>query len=266
MGFRDIFPDCRPLIGMVHLAPLPGAPRYGGDLEEVERRALADAEVLVGLGYDGLLVENYGDAPFHPDRVGPETVAAMTLLTSRIVREYGIPVGVNVLRNDAAAALAIAVATAARFLRVNVHTGTTVTDQGLIHGRADRTLRERARLGADVMIFADVLVKHGVPLGPPNPALIARDCVERGLADALLVTGLATGAAVDPERVEAVRAAVPGTPILVASGLNPESALSLGRLADGAIAGTWMKRDGVTTAPVDPARARTLLAAWQEAA
>lgn len=265
MGFATIFPDRPPLIGMVHLLPLPGAPRYGGDPAAVLERALADARALASAGYDGLLVENYGDVPFFRDAVGPETVAAMAVIVARVAGETGLPVGVNVLRNDARAALAVAVASGARFVRVNVHTGATATDQGVIEGRAAETLRERARLRADVAILADVLVKHGAPIGPSDPALVARDATERGLADALLVTGVATGAPADAGRLKAVRAAVPGTPVLVASGLTPENAPSLLPHADGAIAGTFPKVDGVTEAPVDPARAAALARAFREA-
>src|SRR5690606_2253475 len=166
-GIRHIWGDRRPvIIGMVHLLPLPGAPRWAGSLDEVRERALADARALEAGGVDGIIVENFGDAPFHPDAVPAETIAAMTALTTGVVRAVGLPVGVNVLRNDAAAALAVAAAAGARFIRVNVHTGAMLTDQGWITGRAHETLRLRARIAPTVAIAADVLVKHATP--PPG--------------------------------------------------------------------------------------------------
>lgn len=264
MSFLDLFAGHRPLLGMIHLPPLPGAPRYGGGVAAVTKRALRDAAVLAEEGFDGLVVENYGDAPFLPGAVGPETTAAMAVIVARIVADTPLPVGVNVLRNDARAALAVATAAGADFLRVNVHVGATVTDQGLIEGRAFETLRERARLGAEVAILADVLVKHGAPLGEADPARAARDAVRRGLADALLVTGAATGAAADAEVLRTVKEAVPGTPVLVASGLDPKNAAALLPIADGAIVGTALKRGNDPEAPVDRMRARRLVRACRE--
>jgi len=265
MSFPDLFPHPRPLIGMVHLAALPGAPRFSGDLAEVERAALRDATILVEAGFEGLVVENYGDVPFRKDGVGPEPVAAMAVVARRVVAETGVPVGVNVLRNDARAALAIAAASGARFVRVNVHTGVTATDQGLIEGRAAETMRMRADLALDVAVLADVLVKHGAPLSPPDPARAARDAVHRGLADGLLVTGEATGTAADRARLDRVREAVPGTPVLVASGVTAKNAAELVPFSDGAIVGSAAKRGGRAEAPVDRKRARRLAEAIREA-
>src|SRR5436305_9160046 len=121
--------DSRPLFGMVHLAPLPGAPLFGGSLDAVIDAALADARALRDGGADGLVFENFGDRPFFKDRVEARTVAAMTRVIIDVTQEVGIPFGVNVLRNDAASALAIAAATGAAFIRVNVHTGAMLTDQ-----------------------------------------------------------------------------------------------------------------------------------------
>jgi len=263
----DIFKATRPLIGVVHLPPLPGAPRHAGGsgLAKIARCVERDARVLEEEGFDGVLLENFGDAPFLPGPVGPETVASMAVLLDLVVRAVRVPVGVNVLRNDARSALALCVATGARFFRVNVHTGVTATDQGLVEGRAWETLRERKRLGSDAALMADVLVKHGAPLGPADPAGAARDAVSRGLADALLVTGTATGAAVDEEVLRAVRQAVPGTPVLLASGLDPKNAARLFPLADGALVGTSVKRGGVPGGSVDRGRARRLVTACRQA-
>jgi membrane complex biogenesis BtpA family protein len=132
---------------MIHLPALPGAPGFGGSMERVIERATTDARSLDEAGFDGLLVENYGDVPFFRGRVPSETVAAITAALVAIRGASRLPVGVNVLRNDPVSAVGIAAATGARFVRANVHTGSMWTDQGLIEGRAAETMRTRAALG-----------------------------------------------------------------------------------------------------------------------
>ncbi|MHC4730305.1 MAG: BtpA/SgcQ family protein, partial [Planctomycetota bacterium] len=154
-----------PVVGVVHLLPLPGSPGYGGSMRKVIGRAVKDAEAYAGGGVHALIVENYGDAPFLKDHLPPETVAALTRCAAAVRDAVALPLGINALRNDARAALGIAVAVGASFVRVNVHTGVVATDQGLVEGRAAETLRVRAALGAEaVKIVADAHVKHGRPL------------------------------------------------------------------------------------------------------
>jgi uncharacterized protein len=250
------------LIGVVHLQPTPGAPRFGGDLEAVLQRATGDARALVEGGCDALIVENFGDAPFFKGQVPPETVAAMALAL-RAVRHAApsVPAGVNVLRNDARSALGLCAATGASFVRINVHTGAAVTDQGVIEGDAATTLRERQRLCPSARILADVHVKHATPLGNETLAQAAADALERGLADALIVTGRATGHAPAPDALAQVRAAIGGATLLIGSGLDEGNAKDLLRCADGAIVGTAFKRNGKIHEPVDPERVARLRAA-----
>ncbi len=248
---------------MVHLAALPGSPAPG-PLAAVIDAARRDAAALAEAGFGGLIVENFGDAPFRKDRVSAVTVASLTRVVSEVRAEVGdaLLVGVNVLRNDARSALAVAAAAGAGAIRVNVHSGARVTDQGLIEGRADDTLRTRAAWRAsDVAIWADVAVKHSAPLGQPRPVgEEALELVERAGADAVIVSGAATGVAVDAPRLAEVAAAV-DAPVLVGSGATPETVGYLLSVAHGVIVGTALKRGGVTTAPVDPARAAALVAA-----
>lgn len=249
-----LFGQRRPVIGVVHLLPLPGSPR-ARDFAEVRKRARADAEALRGV--DAMIVENYGDAPFAAGTVEPHVVACMTV----IARELPRPLGINVLRNDAESALAIALAVGADFVRVNVHTGVMHTDQGTLTGRAHESMRYRARIGSRAKIFADVLVKHAT--GGPDPATAAKDTAYRGLADVLLVTGPETGRPPNPERLAAVKRAVPDRPVLVASGLTPEN-LGAFAAADGFIVGSALKRGGRAENPVDRARVRKFLAAMRK--
>lgn len=239
----------------MHLPPLPGSPR-GGTLAHALERAVADARTLAENGAHGVIVENLGDAPFAGEQVAPATVAQLTRI-ALAVREAApaLCLGINVLRNDALAALSIAAAVDADFIRINVHTGTMVTDQGVLEGRARRTLLERNRLGVDVRIAADVLVKHAVPLGEPDLADVARDTALRGLADVLIVTGSGTGRPHDPRRVQTVRDAV-DRPVWVGSGVSPSTFDRLD--ADGAIVGTYLHHDGMLDHPLDPARVREM--------
>jgi membrane complex biogenesis BtpA family protein len=261
MTFKELFGGVRPVIGVVHLQALPGSPGYGGDLEAVLRAALTDSQRLVSGGCDALIVENFHDAPFHKDRVGPETVAAMTLIAAAVADSVPVPIGLNVLRNDARAGVAIAATVGGRFVRVNVHVGVMLTDQGLIEGRAAETLRFRSTLRSDVAVFADLLVKHATPLGPVDIARAAHDTYFRGLADGLIITGTATGQALDLAEARAVRQALPEAPLLAGSGVTPETVAAVLEVTDGVIVGSTFHQHGDLTAPVDEARVRALIAA-----
>ena len=256
------------LIGVVHLPAMPGDPgRQAVEFEAVLDHAMADAGALASGGVEALILENFGSAPFFRgtagERVPPHQLAILAVLARQCVQRFEIPVGVNCLRNDAPAALGIAAAVGAGFIRVNVHTGAYVTDQGLIEGEAHHTLRYRQALGAAgrVAILADVLVKHAAPLAPLSPTAAVHDCLERGLADAVIVTGDATGAPLALELLQEVRRAAGERPVLVGSGLTPQRAADLAPLADGAIVGTWLKEGGEVHAPVDVERVRQLAAA-----
>lgn len=252
----DLFGSQRPIIGVIHLPPLPGSSAYSGNFKAVMRRCLTDAEALEAGGVDGLIVENYGDAPFKADRVDPETVAAMSLLVSETVKHCSKPVGVNVLRNDAASALAVAALAGGRFIRVNVHTGAALTAEGLILGRSSETLRLRTLLKSDVKIFADVSVKHSFINIPRALRHATLEATERGKADALIVTGRRTGEPPALGEVKQAKKAAGETPVFVGSGLNPRNFKALLTHADGAIVGSYFKVGGSTTNPVDPERVK----------
>src|SRR6266498_403860 len=143
------------LLGVIHLRPLPGAPRWQGDLESVITLAVNDARAYERGGADALFIENFGDVPFTKSSVGPETVAAMTAAGRAVRAAVKLPIGFNVLRNDPRSALAICAACGGSFIRVNVHTGAMLTDQGLIEGDAYHTLRYRERIAPGTEIFAD---------------------------------------------------------------------------------------------------------------
>ena len=262
--WRLVFGEQRPLIGVIHLPPLPGAPGWGGDMGAVEAWALADAQAYADGGATAVLVENFGDHPFFPHQVPPETVAAMGRIATAVVRTVPLPVGINVLRNDGAAALAVAVASGAQFIRVNILSGAMVTDQGLIQGCAAGLLRQRRLLAADdVAVLADVLVKHALPLAPlPMPTAV-RDTLERGGADGVIVSGDSTGTPVEPEILQQARHGAQGAPVLVGSGFGPATVDRLGPLCDGVIVASALKQDGRLCNPVDPRRVAQLRGQFQ---
>ncbi len=260
---REMFGVAKPILGMIHLLPLPGAPRFaGGALEPVLAAALADARALRDGGVDGLVVENHGDLPFaKPDEIGMETVAAMAALVGPIAAEAGLPVGINVLANGAIPALAVAKATGARFVRVNQWVNAYVANEGFVEGPAARALRYRAAIkGDEIKIFADVHVKHGAHaiVADRTLAEMTRDAVFFD-ADVLIATGQRTGdAAALAELAEIKRATDLG--VLVGSGLRPDNVAEILAVADGAIVGSALKREGVWWNPVDPVRVAAFMA------
>lgn len=243
----------KPLVGMIHLLPLPGSVHYERTgLAPIFDAALRDLGALETGGADAALVENLRDAPLSK-MAAKETIAAMTVIVQEVTRKARIPIGVNVLRNDAAAALSIAAATGASFIRVNVFCGVAFSDQGLIEGQAHALLELRKRLGCDVKIFADVHVKHAA-----HPTTIEEATVDatRNHPDGLIVSGIGTGKRTAPEDLQTVKQATP-LPIFVGSGVRIDN-LSTFREANGFIVGISLKENGMLEASIDPQRVRAL--------
>ena len=253
-----------PLLGVVHLRPLPGSARHVS-MDEVLDRALADARACAEGGLDGVIVENFGDAPFRKgtrdDPVTPDVPAALAVVADRIRQQFGLRVGINCLRNDGIAALGAAAVVSASWIRVNVLTSAYVTDQGVIEGEAARLAAYRRQLRANVTVLADHLVKHATPLAPCDVAVGAKDLAQRSGADAMVLTGSRTGEPVDLALFDRVRAAVGSFPVWIGAGLDPDNAPELWRRCDGAIVGTWLNSGGDVAAPVELARVRRLRAA-----
>ncbi len=249
------------LFGVVHLLPLPGSPRWQGDLEALIDSAVNDARAYARGGAHALFIENFGDVPFTKGSVGPETIAAMAAAGRAVRQAVAVPIGFNVLRNDACAALALCAACGGSFIRVNVLAGAMLTDQGLIEGNAFETLRYRRQVCPEAQIFADVHVKHAVPLGAWSLEAAARDTVERGLADALIVSGNGTGLPTDLADLELVRSTCPGAKILLGSGVTLQNVGKYLPAADGFIVGTSVKTGGKISAPVDAKRVAALVRA-----
>src|SRR5438552_13367150 len=260
MQLPDVFNIRKPVIGMLHVPALPGSPQNKLDFNAIIDWVLRDAEALAG-GADGLMIENFGDVPFYPRRVPPHTVAFMTALGREIRRRFDLPLGVNVLRNDPASALAIAAAVDADLIRVNIHTGARLTDQGLIQGTAHRTLRYRKLLGCGVKIFADVDVKHSAPVAARELGDEVEEIVSRGCADAIIVTGSATGRQTAHGDLKTAKQSAGGAPVIAGSGVDLTNMGGVLEVADGLIVGTAFKLDSVTSNPVESERVRAFMAA-----
>ena len=252
------------MIGVVHLLPLPTSPRWGGNLKTVIDRAEQEATALASGGVDGIIVENFFDVPFTKSQVDPAVVSAMTVVVQKIESLVTIPIGINVLRNDAHSALAIASCVKAQFIRVNVLNGVMATDQGLIQGEAHQLLRYRRELGSDVKILADVLVKHARPLGAINLTNAVQDTIERGLADAVILSGWATGSPPTQEDLELASSAAKGTPVFIGSGASWENIAKLMQAADGVIVSSSLKRHGRRELPIDPNRVHQFIEAARQ--
>jgi uncharacterized protein len=247
------------IIGVLHVPALPGSPRNQLAFKDVVDWVLKDAEALAGGGVDALILENFGDVPFYPTRVPPHTVAFMTAIAGEVRRRFDLPLGINVLRNDAQSALAIASAVSAEFIRVNIHTGARVTDQGLIEGAAHETLRYRRLLNSDVKILSDVDVKHSAPVAARNLGDEVEEIVWRGNADAVIVTGAATGKQTALEDLKIAKHAAGSVPVFAGSGVNVQNVATVLEVADGVIVGTAFKHDGVTSNAVDRDRVRAFV-------
>ncbi len=255
----DLFRGAKPVIGVLHVPALPGSPGHTLEWVKIRERVVRDARTLAEGGVDGLILENFGDTPFYPRRVPPHAVAFLTVLGREVKTRLGLPLGVNVLRNDALAAMAVAAAVDAEFIRVNVYTGARVTDQGVIEGEAHEVQRYRKLLGAGVRVWADVAVKHSAALGERALAEEVEDAVRRGRADAILVSGEATGKPTQVEDLREAKGAAGGTPVLAASGVSEENLETMLRCADGVIVGSAFETEGLAGNPVEAERVRRFM-------
>ena len=263
MDLHQIFQTSHPVIGVIHLLPLPSSPRWGGNLRSVIERAEQEATALAAGGVHGIIVENFFDAPFTKGQVDPAVVSAMSLAVKRVQNLVTLPIGINVLRNDAHTALAIAACTEAQFIRVNVLTGVMSTDQGLIEGEAHSLLRYRRELGCDIKILADVLVKHAQPLATPHLSMAVQDTIHRGLADGVIISGWATGHPPSPTELQEAKAVAGQTPVFIGSGANGDNISTLIPPADGVIVSSSLKRQGKIQDCIDPVRVSQFIEALQ---
>jgi membrane complex biogenesis BtpA family protein len=246
------------LIGMVHLLPLPGSPRWAGSMQAVLDAARRDAAALAEGGCDALLVENMHDLPYLKGELAPETVAAAALATQAVVA-LGLPTGLQLLAAANRQALGVAAVCGASFVRVEGFAYAHVADEGWIDACAGPLLRARRDLGAQVQIWADVQKKHAAHAvtGDLGIADLAHGAAFCG-ADALIITGKATGAPTDADDLR--EAAHAGLPLCVGSGVTERDLAMLAPRCQGVIVGSWIKDNGDWRAPVNVARVQRLRA------
>jgi len=261
--FFNLFKTEKPLIGVIHLMPLPGSPRYEGDRKIIYEKALEEVRVFVKYGIDGFLIENFRDKPFYPGRIPAETIASLAAIGKNIVDEVQVPVGINALRNDAQSALAIATAIGASFIRVNIHMHTYTSGEGLIKGQSHKTLRLKQKLRSPVQIWADVGVKHAKPVEDISLENETKDITDRGMVDALIVTGERTGEGTKLEDLKTVKSNTT-LPVLVGSGASPENLEMLYADADGFIVGSYFKENGKAENFIDGNRVNTFFEAFNK--
>lgn len=260
------------LVGMIHVQALPGSPRGHLSVADIAVQAAAEARILSDAGFDALIIENMHDRPYIHGRHRPETVAAMTRI-GLAVRESidragrDIPLGVQILSGGNREALAVAQAIGGRFIRAENFVFAHVADEWLLpEAEAGPLLRYRKQIGAEeVLVFADLKKKHAShAITADIPLADAAEAAEFFGADGLIVTGTATGKPTRPEDVAAVRGAT-SLPVLVGSGVAPETIPALFAHADAVIVGSWYKQDGLWSNAPDPDRCRQLIEAADRA-
>ncbi len=254
------------LVGVIHLPALAGAPGAHGlspseALQKAGALAVKEAQVLTKAGFEALIIENFGDIPFYKEQVPAETIASLSVIAAAVREVTKLPLGINVLRNDAFSALAIAAVNDLEFMRVNVISGVAATDQGMIEGKAAELLRERVRLHAHVAIFADVHVKHAKTISSEDVGLAVEEAALRAGADAVIVSGATTGRGVTRSVLEAASkvAREIHVPLYVGSGASKETLKDLAPYLDGVIVSSTLRRGGAAGAPLDSARIKAFV-------
>jgi hypothetical protein len=254
-NFQKVFGTGKPVIGMVHLAAMPGTPLYDADagVPGMIAAARADLAALQAAGFDAVMFGNENDRPYEFS-VDVATTATMARVIGQLRAEIAVPFGVNVLW-DPMSTIALAAATGAAFVR-EIFTGTYASDMGPWTPDAGAAMRYARRLGLnDVAMLYNVSAEFAHSLDARPLPDRARSAVFSSIPDAVLVSGQITGEAAALPDLEAVKSALPDTPVLANTGVKHETVAEVLRIADGCIVGSSLKVDGHTWNPVDPDRA-----------
>ena len=257
---ESTFGKSKAVIGMIHVGALPGTPRHDESIDTIAERAVSEAKIYADAGLDGVMIENMHDVPYLKGAVGPEIVAAMSVVGERVRQAIGLPLGVQVLAAANREALAVAHAIDAQYVRVENFVYAHVADEGLMPtAEAGPLLRYRRQIGADrVRIIADVKKKHSSHAVTADVSLgEAAETAAFFGADGVVVTGAATGEPTSPDDLAAVRATVE-VPVFVGSGVTAENLPQLWPQADAFIVGSYLKRGGGWSEPIDAERVSAL--------
>ncbi len=258
--FKDVFGPRKPVIGMIHVQALPGAPAYGGNMGAIIEQAVNEARLLHRLGLSAVMIENMHDAPYLRRQVGPEITAAMTAVALAVKQACALPCGIQILAGANREALAAALAAGLEFIRAEGFTFAHVADEGLIQSDAGELLRYRRAIGAgDILVMTDIKKKHSAHAITSDVSLAeTAKAAEFFRSDGLIVSGAATGEAASVEEVRAAKESS-GLPILIGSGIRPENIASYWPHCDGVIVGSWLKDEGHWARPVNEERTGQLM-------
>ena len=259
-NFRRVFGPGKPVIAMVHLGALPGAPLFdsAAGLEGLVEGARADLHALQAAGFDAVMFGNENDRPYE-FKVDTASTATMAYVIGRLQGEIAVPFGVNVLW-DPMSSVALAAATGASFVR-EIFTGTYASDMGPWTPDAGAALRYRSRVGrGDLAMLYNVSAEFAHSLDRRPLPDRARSAVFSSIPDAVLVSGQITGEAAELSDLEGVKRVLPDTPVLANTGVKHATVADVLRVADGCIVGSALKVDGHTWNAVDPERAKDFMA------
>lgn len=255
-----LFTATCPLIGMIHVAALPGTPQNSLTPEAIIDLAVREAEIYREAGVDGIAIENMHDVPYLNREVGPEITALMAVLGKEVKRASNLPTGIQVLAGANKAALAIALAAGLDFVRAEGFVFSHIADEGMIHADGAELLRYRKMIGADhIRIFTDIKKKHSAHAITADVSIeeTAR-AAEFFLSDGVIITGSSTGLAANPSELAAVKKSV-NIPVWVGSGITPENIGTFFPVCDGMIIGSYFKKDGDWKNGVEPQRVQALV-------
>jgi uncharacterized protein len=258
----SIFGAPRALIGVIHVGALPGTPGSRQSVAEIVEAAAVEARTYAAAGFHGLLIENTHDRPYLKGSAGHEITAAMAVIGTEVRRSAQLPLGIQILAGANSAAMAVAHACDASFVRVEGFVFAHVADEGVIEAGAGELLRYRRAIGAErIRVFADIKKKHSAHAitADIDIAETAR-AAEFFQADGVIVSGVATGRPTDPDDVRAVSAAV-AIPTLVGSGCAPDNMSSFAS-ADALIVGSSVKEGGQWCNRLDEERVRAVVRAF----
>ena len=250
----------KPVIGMCHLTALPGDPHYDRDagVEAVVERARAELRDLQDGGIDAVMFSNEFSLPYLTD-TEPITAITMARIVGELRSQITVPFGVNVLW-DATASIDLAVATGAVFVR-EIFTGVYASDFGTWDTNVGATARHRRRVDGDhVRLLYNIVPESAAYLADRDLVDITRSTVFNARPDGICVSGLTAGSATDLEQLRTVKGAAGDTPVFVNTGVKAHNVAEQLAETDGAVVGTFLKRDGVFEHPVDRARVEELMA------
>lgn len=256
MKFLELF-NKKPIIGMVHLLPLPSSPLFDGDLEKIERRAIKDAMALIDGGVDAFIIENFGDVPYD-DTISLEAYSVMLSITNKIKQMTSIPFGLNIQFNCIEHEWSMAYASKADFIRVESFVENRIGTHGISYASAPKLMRMKQQYPSDCMIFSDINVKHTYPMAEIKIEDATHEAIEAG-TDAIIVTGKATGQNPKIEEVKELKERFINIPILVGSGVNINNVNDFLEYADGIIVGSSLKIEGDVYKGIDSLRVKEFM-------